>query len=397
MLETPDRIEPCFLENPGADIIDVSIRLRETASTLGKQLHPRTSASLAAVVRIMNTYYTNLIEGHATRPKEIERVLRDRISEQDPHRDLLKEAESHMRIQALIEEQYDAGTLGDPASPAFILWLHREFYRDATDTLLTVSGGGHRFQMVPGAFRSLPEHDVAVGVHTPPSSPRIAAFMEHFYHRYSFDKLKNSPSQMLQALAAAHHRLAYIHPFPDGNGRVCRLMSHAMALKAGIGCYGLWAISRGLARGLTAKTDYKMMLMATDQPRQGDYDGRGNLSEKALRAFVVWFLQVCLDQVGFMDSLFDLKNLQSRFAHYVKGHPDWKPEAVHILNYLLRDGDMPRGEASRITGLSERSARDTLKHLLDAGIIRSETPKSPVFLHFSMDHVEILFPNLSPA
>jgi Fic family protein len=88
------------------------------------------------------------------------------------------------------------------------------------------------------------------------------------------------------AMAAAHHRLNCIHPFPDGNGRVSRLMSHAMAHAAGIAAHGLWSVSRGLARGLQHPTDYKSMMDHADSPREGDLDGRGNLSQRALEDFI---------------------------------------------------------------------------------------------------------------
>src|SRR5262249_27554840 len=116
--------------------------------------------------------------------------------------------------------------------------------------------------------------------------------------RYRFDLL----GRQLESTASqtAHHRLNYIHPFPDGNGRVSRLMSHAMALQAGIGAHGLWSISRGLARGLEGRTEYKTMMDAAETPREGDYDGRGNLSLRRPREFARWFLRVALDQVRFM-------------------------------------------------------------------------------------------------
>ena len=76
----------------------------------------------------------------------------------------------------------------------------------------------------------------------------------------------------------------------DGNGRVSRLMSHAMALKAGIGAHGLWSVSRGLARGLDSRREYKTWMDRADTPRQGDPDGRGNLSRSALVDFTLWFL-----------------------------------------------------------------------------------------------------------
>jgi Fic family protein len=42
---------------------------------LGDALHPKTAANLAELVRVMNTYYSNVIEGHDTRPRDIERAL----------------------------------------------------------------------------------------------------------------------------------------------------------------------------------------------------------------------------------------------------------------------------------------------------------------------------------
>jgi Fic family protein len=247
--------------------------------------------------------------------------------------------------------------------------------------------------MEPGGFRSSPDHEVSVRRHLPPAADRVEAFMAYFERRYQFDRL--GPGGRIMAMAAAHHRLNYIHPFLDGNGRVSRLVSHAMALSAGIGAHGLWSVSRGLARGLDSRSDYKTMMDQADSPRQGDLDGRGNLSRRALGDFTAWFLRVCLDQVTFMSSLFALDALLDRFRQYVDRR-GLRPEAVHMLQHILQRGEMPRGEASRVTGLKERSARELLAILVLDGILASETPKGPVSLRFSPDAVEILFPNLFP-
>jgi len=172
---------------------------------------------------------------------------------------------------------------------------------------LIIRSGDRQFRMVPGEWRSRPEHDVAVGRHVPPSSERVADFMQHFESRFRFDRV--GKAAQLIAMASAHHRFNYIHPFPDGNGRVSRLMSHAMANVAGIGAHGLWSVSRASPRGLESRGDYKRMLDHADMPRQGDRDGRGNLSEAALRSSYFGSLKVCLDQVTFMADLLDLDNL----------------------------------------------------------------------------------------
>src|SRR5947207_12978589 len=137
------------------------------------------------------------------------------------------------------------------------------------------------------------------------------------------------------AIAAPHHRLNYIHPFPDGNGRVSRLMSHAMAHAADIGAHGLWSISRGLARGLDGGGEYKRMMDHADTPRQGDLDGRGNLSQRALSEFGLWFLKVALDQVKFISSLFELDTLSRRLRSYVERSEKLKPEDTRLLQDAL--------------------------------------------------------------
>jgi Fic family protein len=98
--------------------------------------------------------------------------------------------------------------------------------------MLRIEHEGGALVMVPGQFRNRPEHDNAVGRHQPPSSARVAEFVEYFERRYRFASL--GAAGRIAAMAAAHHRLNYIHPFPDGNGRVSRLMSHAMGLEQSI-------------------------------------------------------------------------------------------------------------------------------------------------------------------
>jgi len=392
--ETVYRIEPTRLENPPEAVADLAAELSASSARLGTSLHPPAAANLARLVRIMNTYYTNLIEGHDTRPRDIERALAGEFDRDEGRRNLQVEAAAHVRVQSEVDRMATEGQLPEPASVDFVQWLHREFYRDAPEPMLRVRGGEREFRMVPGEWRSRLEHDVAVGRHIPPSSPHVEEFMRYFADRYRLDRM--GKAGRIIAMAAAHHRLNYIHPFPDGNGRVSRLMSHAMAWKADIAAHGLWSISRGLARGLTSRNEYKEMMDLADSPRQGDFDGRGNLSERALIDFVSWFLRVAIDQVVFMSSLFDLNNLRTRLHAYVAQRETLKPEASRLLDETLVRGEIERGEAARITGLPERSARRVLNDLIEEGMLASVTPKGPVSLRFPTQSLETLFPRLYP-
>jgi Fic family protein len=251
---------------------------------------------------------------------------------------------------------------------------------------------GPPYQMIPGEFRSRPEHDVTVGRHWPPASQFVTSFMEYF--EQTFRMAGVGSATRIARIAIAHHRFNYIHPFPDGNGRVSRLMSHAMALHAGIGAYGLWSISRGLSRGLPGRPSYEQMMDAADAPRAGDLDGRGNLSLAALIEFTQWFCDVMLDQLTFMGSLLQFDSLRERTTEYVRGVLGLSPAAVAIATDVLLRGEVSRGDVSRVTGLGDRASREALSRLIDAGFLASSTPKGPVSIRVSATAAETLFPRL---
>lgn len=392
MLETPARIEPCFFEDRIPVILaDLTAELQREAADLGRRLHPDSAAELADLVRMMNCYYSNLIEGHNTRPKDIEKALAG--DEVEPERRALAlEAKAHVVLQRRIDEAHLRGELASPTSVEFIRWLHRTFYKEMPEEFRYLERpDGSKAEIIPGAFRKTALDDVTVGRHQPPSSEHVEAFMSHFSKRY--DERGKGPSTLMIAIASAHHRLNYIHPFPDGNGRVSRLMSHAMALKAGIGGNGLWSISRGLARGLKDRGEYKRMMDHADSPRRGDLDGRGNLSESALKDFCEWFLTVALDQIRFSSAVFDLSRLEDRYRSLVADISDDK-RAPDLISAVLKHGSFERGDAQFVLRTSERTARNTLSSLISQGFLRSATPKAPVRIAFPLDYRERLFPNL---
>ena len=162
----------------------------------------------------------------------------------------------------------------------FIAWLHRAFYEHMQDEFRVARGrDGQPLPIISGSLCARPDEDVAVGRHVPPSSERVADFLTSFEQRTRSEQA--GATSRIIAIATTHHRLNYIHPFLDGNGRVSRLMAHAMSLTAGIEAGGLWSISRGLARGLNARGEHKQMMDQADSPRRGDLDGRFRMSRAA--------------------------------------------------------------------------------------------------------------------
>lgn len=139
--------------------------------------------------------------------------------------------------------------------------------------------------------------------------------------------------------------------------------------------------------------EYKRMMDLADTTRRGDRDGRGNLSEAALKTYCEWFLKVTLDQINFSAKLFDLGGLEKRYRRLVEDTIDDK-RAPDLISAVLRYGALERGEAQIVLKTSERTARNTLSKLTAAGYLSSASSKTPVRLAFPLDYRERLFPNL---
>lgn len=390
MPQTPALMEPMMPPEGERQLEDLVIDLVAKASALAGQIHPLVRAAVGELVRSMNCYYSNLIEGHDTHPRDIDRALRKDYSREPRKRALQFEAAAHIEVQRMI----DAGT-DDPSYPAtahYALWLHREFCSRLPDELLWVENPdtGERTRIEPGMLRT---GDVAVGRHVPPSASALPRFMARFEEAYASQQL--SKIRRIVAVAAAHHRLLWIHPFFDGNGRVARLMSHALFVRESIGG-SLWSVSRGLARNVA---HYKAMLMAADEPRRGDLDGRGTLSERALIEFCEFFLATCVDQVTFMSSILEPKELLRRIEFYCEDEmrAGRLPQgSFPVLREALLAGEVPRGRVPELTGYRERMARNVVAKLIELGLLVSDSHRAPLRLGFPIAAAERWFPRLYP-
>ncbi len=223
------------------------------------------------------------------------------------------------------------------------------------------------------------------------SSPALPRFLERFEQVYG----NLGKTESIIATAAAHHRLLWIHPFIDGNGRVARLMSHAMMLEL-LDTGAVWSVARGLARRVG---DYKSLLANCDQTRRNDLDGRGTLSEEALAEFTQFFLTVCIDQVDFMESLVQPDRLRTRILIWAEEEirlGQLPPKAGSILEAVLYRGELPRGDADAVVGTGERQARRIVSALLDKEVLTSESPRAPLRLAFPATLASRWMPGLFP-
>jgi hypothetical protein len=234
---------------------------------------------------------------------------------------------------------------------------------------------------------------VDVGKHTPPDFAALPKFLNRFHSFYGDEQILET--DRLVVIAAAHHRLAWIHPFGDGNGRVIRLHSHAQLIHHGIDGHGLWTLSRGLARW---RQRYFAWLEAADQGRRGDLDGRGNLSDAALADFCVFFLETMLDQIQFMSGLLGLPALRTRVERYFQFqalHLDrYRDELMRVARSLVDEGEIPRSRVQEITGKGATVSAEIIKLGLDEGYFDTPSPKGLLRVAFPTKVHDFYFPQL---
>ena len=368
-------------------LTDLALDLAVRSAGLRRSLPEGLLVALSKLVRAMNCYYSNLIEGHDTHPVDIERALKNDYSADSAKRNLQLEAKAHIAVQQWIDEN---GLVAHSASMDGICEIHRRFCELLPEVLLQITDTdtGECVRLVPGELRN---KDVIVGQHVAISPGALPRFLKKFEEVYS----SLGKTDMILAAAAAHHRLLWIHPFLDGNGRVARLMSYAMLLET-LNTNGIWSIARGLARSVA---EYKAHLADCDMRRRNDLDGRGNLSEEALGRFTEFFLTTCIDQVSFMEEIVQPNRLRDRILIWTEEEiraGELPPKSRQVLEAILYRGQLTRGEIVELLGTSERHARRITLALVDHEVLTSESTRSPLQLTFSARLASRWMPGLFP-
>lgn len=380
---SPHQFEPLLPQKALARLHERSQAIVNRSIRLAGQAHHTTQGALRELVRAMNSYYSNRIEGQGTTPYNIELALQRDFSNKPDVARLQRIALAHIEAEQELEARTRGGT--EPLLSAFALDAHRALYGRLNVADRTTDDG---VVVGPGEIR---KQNVEVGTHVPPAWESIPQFFAKFDQVYARER---SWDDRLVGIASAHHRFAWIHPFIDGNGRAARLQTHA-ALEPVTS--GLWSVNRGLAR---RREEYYARLSEADGLRRGDFDGRGNLSEAGLRDWVEFFLDVCEDQATFMSTMLDLDDMKRRIQALVTFRASQdkriRQEAILPLFHVFGLGPLTRGEFQQMTGLGERVARSLLSRLLETGLVVSDGPYAPVRFAFPLDALQFLLPDLYP-
>ena len=383
--------------NIDPQLLSMAEELCIKSATLSGSHAPQVLYGIKELLRKVNSYYSNQIESEGTHPIDIDKASRQEFSSDSKEKQLQQLSLVHIEVQKYVESYFAKEKT--PFSRDFVLDVHRELYAhpDMVHFLHIEDKENHTtIEMIPGKLR---ENNVRIGQHIAPNYAEIPSFFNKYELLYRVPKYATQAKQVIFALAS-HHRLMWIHPFLDGNGRTARLVLDGIFTSMSLDGYGLWNISRGLSR---RSQEYKRYLALADMVRQGDLDGRGALSTKSLTAYVKFMLEVALDQVDFMNKNLKMNSLHERIESYVRlskeGLFGTKPLPKYselLFKELLILGEVPRGKVMGIIHTKERTATTLIKELTQMDFLESDTPKSAIRLKFNAHFASYIFPELIP-
>ena len=389
--DNPSEMEPTLPSGNNEELLSIAQSVWRDSAELRGRLPEVSRKAVADVVRSLNGYYSNLIEGHKTRPADIEAALTHSFSEAPKERDRQMLHAAHLDTLALAEE-----TLTDDTritSQEYLCWLHKEFFDRLPDEMRFVKNAeGKAYRFEPGEIR---EATVAVGAHLAPDSRSLGKMLQYFDQRYA-PHISDSPESLIAA-CAAHHRFVWIHPFDDGNGRIARMATHLWFKRAGAEGAGLWTLSRGLARNLE---EYRTRLSQADEKRLNDYDGRGRMSERNLKAFCAFMLARAKDQVEFMRGMLRIETLAPRLTAAIEQKEalgELPRRSAKLIHAVLCQGQLMRTEAASIMGVSPRTAQTTVGILVAGGYLKSPSERGKLTVGFPSEICAFAFPDLFPA
>lgn len=353
-------------------------------SGVGNGLHPDIAAAVADLVRGAECLFSNAIENRSLSPVDIDLASSGNRGERQAETEAQAEARSHVEVDAMIATGAFDGT---GSGSSLLKALHKEFCGRLPRRLLVAGDRLSSAINVPGEWRT---RDVGVGTHVPVSAGMVEAFMAHFDRGYA----KIRPEWFLIATAASHHRLAWIHPFTDCNGRIARKYTRAL-LRTGGANPSLWSLSRGLSM---ERGRYFEALERADWPPQGAMDGRGTLSEKGLAMFIDYFLDTCETQIAFMARFLDRAGLERRLEGL--WHDDIEagridPRLRNPLLRMYREGCVTIDSLADMSNMTVDEMGLMLRPLLDSRrVAPGEVGGGTIKLAFPLAGSEAVFPDL---
>jgi len=381
-------VKPSFFPSNDSDLPDLLLEFFKESTALGRSLQKETRRRISDIIQRVSCYHAHLIAGHHIKPMDIEMAARKEFSDNPSNRSLQEWSYSYIHIQKQIDIRLLTESSLNISSIKYLEWIHKVFYSLIPDEFLRIKNrNNHQLtRIIPG---KLPEYD------DEDKNSRNYLLKEEFSDLYNPENV--SGDQRLHAAVASHSRLHFLFPIQEVTDIISQFYTVSFFKLAGLDALGLFSLTRMIARN---QDEYRgtLNLAAKSASAKNKYKDFG------LREFCRFFVSSCINEIRFMKELTDPERLQKRIIGYVHlrsrgmltdGDP-LREEAKYILTGAMLRGSLPRGEAKRITGLGERTARSLLSRLLEEKLLVSENHKAPVKFNIPPKAIGYYLPDLYP-
>ena len=379
------------------ELKDMAQEVIIASSALEGQVASSTARGLGDCLRYLNSYYSNLIEGHKTSILEIEAALNKKFSADEQKRYAQELCAAHVLAEKDLMDEVLSKSPENICALSFVGRIHGKFYENLPKKHQFTHNqeGFTDYPVNPGELRDINVSlDDGKSIHGPDVNTLPDKFRE-FESLFAPENFHGD--ERIIAAAASHHRLSWLHPFRDGNGRVARLFSGLYLACIGINRNNLWSLSRGFSRD---RQWYMINLRSADSPD----DNFTAFDQEYFADYCMFFLETCLDQIRFMDSILSLKRIDARIDGYMKDRDKERgaqnpldSRAAKLLKALFMQGEVKRGEVKSIMGMedkSDRQVRRIVSQLVNEGLVRSDSHKAPLRIAFPTHVLRYYFPDL---
>ncbi|GAA0723140.1 Fic family protein [Dokdonella soli] len=234
----------------------------------------------------------------------------------------------------------------------------------------TVAGLAREGDRTPGAYRS-GSVQIAQSDHLPPEAVRVPEYMAKLV---AFINRADPPKYDLMKVALAHHRFAWIHPFSNGNGRVVRLLTHALLLKYG------FRVS--IQQGVVGRLLNPAAVFCADRARYYAMLAEADTgSDAGLEAWCTYVLGGVRDELNKLDRLADYQHLQARIllpaVAYARERQLVTAQEATVLNATVRAGVVKAGDLeSVLPRLSAYQRTYQIRKLVESGMLQPIRPNA---------------------
>lgn len=216
------KVEKIHLFDPawGSELANTIIELEKLrVKRLGGPVPPYIFFQLKEIFHVIESLGSARIEGNNTTLSEfVEKMIEDpsKITKDENTKEVfnLEEAINFIEKNINKDTKFDRSIISE---------IHKIIVKDLTPPK---AGEGSRY---PGELRKI---NVAIqgSSHVPPEGIKVP---EYFDELINFVNNPVDSQYHLLVTALAHHRMAWIHPFDNGNGRMIRMFTYALLIKQG--------------------------------------------------------------------------------------------------------------------------------------------------------------------